>query len=108
MTDTNEERFARIRNDLGLIDDPEILARLAAVALAHIDETRDVATLRAVLTELTHTARAVSDTAQRAAGVNDVKVSVAMWRLTAEIGTRLTDEPLAVLHGEPEPEPGGI
>ena len=47
--------------------------------------------------------RAVSDAAERAAGHTDGEVSRAMWHLTGAIGSRLTEEPLPVLRGEPLP-----
>lgn len=103
---SHEQRVRAARDAIKDVDDPEALARLAALACTRIEHTSGHELL-AVLTELTHTVRAVSDAAERAAGHTDEEVSRAMWHLTGTIGSRLTDEPLPVLRGEPLPEPDG-
>lgn len=92
---------------IAAVTDPDDLARLAAMACSRIDRTSGHAQL-SVLTNLVHTVRAVADAAERTAGRTDDEVSAAMWRLSGAIGSRLTAEPLPVLHGEPLPdEPTG-
>lgn len=103
-TSHDDHRVLAARDALVAVDDSESLARLAALACARISHTSGHERL-AVLTELTHTVRAVADAAERAAGHSDREVSNAMWRLTGAIRTRLTEEPLPVLRGEPLPEP---
>ncbi len=99
---SDDHRVRAARDAIKDIDDPEALARLAAMACARIERTSGKELL-AVLTELTHTVRAVADAAEHTAGHTDEEVSRAMWSLTGAIGSRLTDEPLPVLRGEPKP-----
>lgn len=99
---TDDGGFAAARSAVQDVRDPEQLARLACLALAGIDATNGNHRVQ-VLTELTHAVRAVSDAAERTAGVTDPEISAAMWRLTGALGTRLTEEPLPVLRGEAPP-----
>lgn len=105
-TNPSHEQRVRAADAIKEVDDPESLARLASMACAGIEHTSGH-DLLAVLTELTHTVRAVADAAERAAGNTDEEVSRALWRLTGAIGSRLTEQPLPVLRGEPLPEPDG-
>lgn len=82
------------------VTDPYELARLAAMACGRIGHA-DGHERERVLTELVHTTRAVSDAAQRAADHHEPDVADVAGRLCGAIGSRLTDEPLPVLRGEP-------
>lgn len=98
-----DPRMAVASEALDAVDDPVALARLAAAACARIEYTSGPEQLR-VLTDLVHTVRALADAAERAAGGTDPEVTKAMWRLTAAIGSRLTEQPLPVLRGFPHTE----
>lgn len=103
-TSPSDEQRVRAADVIKEVDDQETLARLAGMACAGIEHTSGHERL-AVLTELTHTVRAVADAAERAAGQTDEEVSRALWHLTGAIGSRLTEQPLPVLRGEPLPDP---
>ena len=98
-----DPRTAVAAEALAAVDDPDDLARLATMACSRIAYIPGPARL-SVLTNLVHTVRAVADAAERTAGQSDDKVSAAMWRLSGAIGSRLTTEPLPVLHGQPLPD----
>lgn len=87
---------------LRAVDNPVELAHLAAMACARIGPTIGRERLE-VLTELTHTLRALTDAAERTTDQTDHEVSAAMWKLTALLGTKFTSEPLPVLYGRPLP-----